>query len=71
MATLWPFSFSELRQYKPDWDAFDLIVAGCFPRVHDQKLDPRRFYNGYLQTYVERDVRALIQLRDLNQFQIF
>lgn len=34
-------------------------------------MEPRRFFNGYLQTYVERDVRALIQLRDLSQFQKF
>jgi predicted AAA+ superfamily ATPase len=69
--TLWPFSLPELRHYKPDWEAFDLIVRGCFPRLHEEKLDPRRFFNGYVQTYVERDVRAMIQLRDLAQFQKF
>ena len=69
--SLWPFSLSELRRYKPRWSAFELIVKGCFPRLHEKRLDPRRFYNGYLQTYVERDVRALINLRDLSQFQMF
>jgi hypothetical protein len=48
-----------------------MIVRGCFPRLHEESLDPRRFFNGYLQTYVERDMRALIQLRDLSQFQKF
>ncbi len=71
MLTLWPFSLSELRRYKPDWGAFELIVRGAFPRLHEEGLEPRRFYNGYLQTYVERDVRALIHLRDLSQFQKF
>lgn len=71
MLTLWPFSFSELRHYKSDWRAFELIVRGCFPRLHEESLEPRRFYNGYLQTYVERDVRALINLRDLSRFQQF
>jgi len=47
----------------------DLLVRGCFPRLHDKGLTAHRFFNGYLQTYVERDVRALIQLRDLSQFQ--
>ena len=65
MLTLWPFSLPELRHYKPDWEPFDLIVRGAFPRLHEEKLEPRRFYNSYVQTYVERDVRALIQLRDL------
>jgi hypothetical protein len=69
MLTLWPFSIHELRSYGPAPDPFCLIVRGCFPRLHETGLEPRRFYNGYLQTYVERDVRALIQLRDLSQFQ--
>lgn len=69
--TLWPFSLAELRHYAPAPDAFDLVVRGCYPRVHEEQLDPRRFCNGYLQTYVERDVRALIQLRDLSAFQKF
>jgi uncharacterized protein len=71
MLTLWPFSLQELRAYQTAWNPFDLIVQGCYPRVHEEELEPRRFYNNYLQTYVERDVRALIQLRDLNQFQRF
>ena len=71
MLTLWPFSLSELRHYKSTWEPFELIVRGCFPRLHEDGLEPRRFYNSYLQTYIERDVRALIQLRDLSQFQKF
>lgn len=71
MLTLWPFSVAELRHYKPRWDPFDLIARGCFPRLHEEKLEPRRFFNGYVQTYVERDVRALIQLQNLAQFQKF
>ena len=69
MLTLWPFSLHELRRYETPRDPFDLIVRGCFPRLHEEGLEPRRFFNGYLQTYVERDVRALIQLRGLSQFQ--
>jgi len=69
--TLWPFSFLELGRYYSALDPFELIVKGSFPRIHDETLDPRRFFNGYLQTYVERDVRALIQLRDLSAFQKF
>ena len=71
MLTLWPFSLQELRRYDSVLDVFDLIRRGFFPRLHEEQLEPRRFFNGYLQTYVERDVRALIQLRDLSQFQSF
>lgn len=71
MLTLWPFSLHELRLYQAARTSFDLIVSGCFPRLHNEALEPRRFFNSYLQTYVERDVRMLIQLRDLSQFQQF
>jgi hypothetical protein len=71
MLTLWPFSLHELSRYKTAQDPFDLIVSGFFPRLHEEALEPRRFFNSYLQTYVERDVRMLIQLRDLSQFQQF
>ncbi|MCD4654101.1 ATP-binding protein [bacterium] len=71
MLTLWPFFFFELHTYKSTWDPYELIVKGCFPRLHDRGLKTRRFYNSYIQTYVERDVRSMIQLRDLSQFQKF
>lgn len=69
--TLWPLSIRELRRHGIERDPFDLIVSGFYPRLHKGGLDPRRFFNGYLQTYVERDVRALIQLQDLSLFQKF
>ncbi len=69
--SLWPFELSELRQYKADWSPFELVVKGAFPRLHEENLNPRRFFNNYVQTYVERDVRALLQVRDLTQFQKF
>lgn len=69
--TLWPFSVPEIKHYLPRPDPFELIVRGTYPRVHDQSLEPRRFYNAYLQTYVERDVRDLIQLKNLTAFQKF
>jgi uncharacterized protein len=69
--TLLPFSLPELRHYKKAWDPFDLVVRGCFPRLHEERLSHRRFFNGYLQTYVERDVRMLTNLKDLRLFQRF
>lgn len=71
MLSLWPFSLSELRHYKSTWAPFELIVRGCFPGIHERNLQARRFYNAYLQTYVERDVRALVQLREHSRFQNF
>ena len=69
--TLLPFSLHELQHYQRKYQPFELIVSGFFPRLHEKKLRPDRFFNGYIQTYVERDVRALINLKDLGRFQQF
>lgn len=69
--TLLPFSLSELKNYKDEWDPFDIISQGAYPRVHNEQIRPRRFFNGYVQTYIERDVRALINIRELRTFQQF
>lgn len=69
--TLMPFSLNELRNYRRRWKTFDLIVKGSLPRLHQEKLKPNRFFNSHVQTYVERDVRALINLKDLDRFQQF
>lgn len=71
LLTLWPFSFQEIKNYTNPLDAFQLINTGCYPRLHQKRLKPDRFYGSYIQTYVERDVRSLIQLRNLSQFQVF
>jgi predicted AAA+ superfamily ATPase len=71
LLTLLPLSFNELRQYKKKLNPFELIVNGAFPRLYEESLKPVRFFNSYLRTYVERDVRALINLKDLRRFQQF
>jgi hypothetical protein len=69
--TLLPLSIAELGHYERTWSPFERIVLGAYPRLHEHDLDAQRFFNGYIQTYVERDVRALIQLKDLRTFQRF
>jgi len=69
--TLLPFSYKELKKYKKKWSAFELIFKGFFPRLHEKQLSANRFYNSYVQTYVERDVRMLINLKDVDRFQRF
>ncbi|NDU90543.1 MAG: ATP-binding protein [Ferrovum sp.] len=72
LLNLWPLTMEEMRAHPPfPATSFDCMLRGGYPRVVAQSLDIRRFYNGYLQTYVERDVRALIQVRNLSLFQKF
>lgn len=46
----------------------DVLSAGGYPRIHDKKLDPQRWLATYYQTYVERDVRELINVGDVEAF---
>jgi len=69
--TLLPHSLRELQNYSLVWDPFELIVKGSYPRLHANRLKPTRFFSGYVQTYVERDVRALVNIKDLRAFQQF
>ena len=69
--TLLPLSLAELRQGGELPDAFTCIWQGAYPRLHQFQLKPERFFNGYLQTYVERDVRAMVNLTNLGHFQQF
>ena len=49
----------------------DLIHRGLFPPVHDRAVPPHLWYAGYVQTYLERDVRNQLNVHDLNAFQRF
>ena len=49
----------------------DVLFSGTFPRIHDRNLDPASWLDGYLRTYVERDVRTIAGLGDLDRFTRF
>jgi uncharacterized protein len=69
---LLPLSISELTAAGIEFDSFEAyLFHGFLPRVHDQKQRPHIAYASYYQTYVERDVRQLIQLKDAALFQKF
>ncbi len=70
LVQLLPFSYSELYSNKnPQLDK--VLFTGMYPPIHDRKLDPSIWYANYMQTYIERDVRKLINIRDLSAFQRF
>lgn len=71
LLNLLPFSFSELHSYRKEWDALDLCCLGSFPRLHEKGLKAQRFHASYIQTYVERDARSLLNLHDIGRFQTF
>src|SRR6476661_410316 len=52
-------------------DLMETLFRGFYPRVHDKHLDPATWYSGYYQTYVERDVREIVNVGDLEAFSRF
>ncbi|WP_233516408.1 ATP-binding protein [Oceanispirochaeta sp. M1] len=44
---------------------------GFYPVIYSENIPPSLFYPNYYQTYLERDVRQLINLKNSKQFQIF
>ena len=47
------------------------ILAGGYPEVHAHGLTPSRFYSDYVATYLQRDVRQLLEVRNLRDFERF
>ena len=68
---LLPFSLAERRQTGASDRVDDILYSGCYPRIHDQKLDPCQALGDYFETYVERDVRRIGEIRNLSSFQRF
>jgi len=66
---LLPFGYSELRAADIDFGSYEQVIfKGFYPRIYDKGIDPADFFPSYIQTYIERDVRLLQNIRDLNLF---
>jgi predicted AAA+ superfamily ATPase len=72
MVQLLPFSLDELQQGQlPMTGLNDLMWRGLYPPIHDRQLAPAHWFANYVRTYVERDVRQLIEVQNLSLFQRF
>lgn len=70
--SLLPFSVTELKRGGFWGDSLDTILwPGSYPPIFDQKIDPRMWLDSYITTYVERDVRQIVNIQDTIQFQRF
>lgn len=67
--TLLPFSFREVKQSGVTTN--ELMFMGCYPNVIAQEAEPSFFYRNYYNTYVEKDVRTLLKVKNLLKFDTF
>ena len=71
---LLPLTLAETQRFHKMPKKADLastLLKGFYPRIHDQKLDPAQALSDYFATYVERDLRQLAAVHDLQRFERF
>jgi hypothetical protein len=69
---LLPLNLTEIRRFpKSPADLWTLIWTGGYPRIYDRRLPADEWLSSYASTYVERDVRQMVNVGDLLTFQTF
>jgi uncharacterized protein len=72
LCTLLPLSIEELAEAKqPPQSLDEYLFSGGYPRLYDKEIAPPDFYPSYLSTYIERDIRQIKNVTDLNLFDRF
>ncbi|MDD9898245.1 MAG: ATP-binding protein [Candidatus Melainabacteria bacterium] len=70
IVTLLPLSIEELID-RTDLSFQDFIYRGFYPKIYNDDLNPTDYYRDYVQTYLERDLRDLKAVHDLELFKKF
>ncbi len=68
---LFPLEREELPHEERSEDIYKALFFGGYPRIFHQKLNPTEWLEDYYRTYVERDVRMLLNIGDLATFDRF
>lgn len=72
LLSLLPLSLQELKANHDVMTDYDtMIFKGAYPELYTSTVSPTDWYPNYIKTYVERDVRQLKNVADLNRFQTF
>ena len=69
---LLPFALPELTKVnKVSTDIDQMLLTGSYPPLYDRDVSPSAWFASYVTAYVERDVRQLLKIQDLETFQQF
>lgn len=68
---LLPLAYQELYNQSSSKDLAEVIYSGFYPRIFNNNLNPSEAMAFYLATYVERDIRTLINIKNLAVFERF
>ena len=69
--SLMPFSVRELIDSGVSPTTDELMLKGFMPDVHVRNIPPSSYYRNYFQTYVERDLRQIVNIKNINLFERF
>ena len=67
---MYPLSYNEIPNYK-SVSVWKMILNGGFPEIWSSNYNPVIFYQSYLQSVIEKDIRQLINIKDIIIFQQF
>jgi predicted AAA+ superfamily ATPase len=68
---LLPFSLEEIKGTRPDFTTDDWLFTGFYPRILQDKIAPSQGFSDYYASYVERDLRLLVNVKNLSLFDRF
>lgn len=66
-----PFFRTELPPQERPEDLNKSLLFGGYPRIYDEKLNPSDWFADYFNTYIQKDVRAILEVDNLVQFDRF
>jgi predicted AAA+ superfamily ATPase len=62
---------AKLPRWPPQKRRWETLIEGFYPRIHDEGVPAREWLADYFRTYVERDLREVMQISDLRAFESF
>jgi predicted AAA+ superfamily ATPase len=64
-------SYEEVQSSFPDFSLFDYLIKGGYPSLYDRSINPAKWFPVYMNTYLERDVRNILNISNLLDFNRF
>ena len=66
-----PLSYQEIAKQRKSMSLNDHMFTGGYPRIYKDKLNPTKWLRSYFQLYVEKDIRQITQIKNIDLFERF
>ena len=68
---LLPLTIDEVFKLRKNIELDEFIYTGSYPGIYNEHLNPTEAISFYVTTYIERDLRQLLNVKDLSRFNTF